>query len=68
MVERDPLTPTELMVIALVAEGLTDREIARESGRAHSTVKTHVHNSMRKLHAQTRAQAVVICIRKGWLI
>ncbi|MDA4844863.1 helix-turn-helix domain-containing protein [Hoeflea poritis] len=54
---RQPgLTMREEQVTALVAEGLTDREISNELGIAFWTVRTHVGNSLRKLGARNRTE------------
>ena len=46
------LSPRELEVARLVAQGLANKEIARELGLSHGTVKLHVHNIFLKLRAQ----------------
>jgi LuxR family transcriptional regulator, maltose regulon positive regulatory protein len=52
------LTRRELEVLRLMAEGLTNSEIANALVISHSTAKVHVHNLTRKLNARTRFQAV----------
>lgn len=54
----DPLSERELDVLRLVAQGLTNTEIAAELVVAHSTVKTHVNRIYSKLSVSTRTQAV----------
>jgi LuxR family maltose regulon positive regulatory protein len=54
----NPLSERELEVLALVAVGKTNQEIARELFIALSTAKTHVNNIYGKLEARNRAQAV----------
>jgi DNA-binding NarL/FixJ family response regulator len=66
------LTEREREVTALVAEGLSNAEIAERLFVSAATVKTHVSRSMAKLHARDRAQLVVIAyesglVRPGWL-
>ncbi|MDX1521127.1 MAG: tetratricopeptide repeat protein [Anaerolineae bacterium] len=53
----DPLTARELEVLKLVAEGLSNREIARVLVIAQGTVKTHVHNICSKLGVSNRTKA-----------
>jgi DNA-binding NarL/FixJ family response regulator len=71
-VELDQLTEREREVMALVAEGLTNDEIAKRLFVSPATAKTHVSRAMVKLHARDRAQLVVIAYesglaRPGWL-
>jgi DNA-binding NarL/FixJ family response regulator len=66
------LTDREREVMALVAEGLTNDEIARRLFISPATAKTHVSRTMGKLDARDRAQLVVIAfesglVRPGWL-
>jgi DNA-binding NarL/FixJ family response regulator len=52
------LTPREQEVLELIALGSRDREIAERLVVTESTVKKHVQNILRKLHARNRAEAV----------
>ncbi len=52
------LTPRQLEILALVAEGLSNAEIARRLFLGESTVKWHVRKILRALHVSNRAQAV----------
>ena len=61
------LTPRETEVLALVADGLANREIAAQIGTASGTVKIHVQNILDKLGAADRTQAVTIAIQRGIL-
>jgi DNA-binding NarL/FixJ family response regulator len=66
------LTDREREVVALVAEGLTNEEIAGRLFVSPATAKTHVSRAMGKLRARDRAQLVVIAyesglVRPGWL-
>ena len=54
----DCLTVREAGVLELVAEGLSNREIASQLHIELTTVKNHVHNILEKLGARTRAEAV----------
>ena len=53
------LTPRESQVMNLIADGLSNKQIARSLQIELATVKNHVHNILRKLDAQGRVQAVV---------
>lgn len=59
------LTPRELEVFELIADGYSTREIARALWVSEETVKTHVKRVLERLQARTRAQAVAIAFRKG---
>jgi DNA-binding NarL/FixJ family response regulator len=61
------LTPRETEVLALVAGGLGNKEIADRLGRASGTIKIHVENILAKLGAADRTQAVTIAIQRGIL-
>jgi LuxR family maltose regulon positive regulatory protein len=54
----EPLTPRELDVLALLARGLTNKEIAKQLVISHGTVRQHVYNLFQKLHVNNRLQAV----------
>jgi DNA-binding NarL/FixJ family response regulator len=57
----------ELEVLALIAKGRSNKEIAAALGVSDETVKSHVSNIMQKLQAQDRAHAVTEAIRLGLL-
>lgn len=61
----DALTPRELEVLALVAEGLPNKAIASRLGISDHTVKFHINAVMSKLGAQSRTEAVVLATRLG---
>ena len=68
----EELTDREREVVALVAEGLSNDEIAGRLVLSPATAKTHVSRAMGKLRARDRAQLVVIAyesglVRPGWL-
>jgi DNA-binding NarL/FixJ family response regulator len=55
----EPLSSREMKVLALLAEGLSNQEIADRLYIAHGTVKNHVSNILSKLNARDRTQAVL---------
>ena len=61
----DGLTAREAEVLALIAEGLTNQEIARELHVSTATVKTHINNLFAKTGIKDRAQAVRYAYAKG---
>jgi two-component system NarL family response regulator len=63
--ESERLTPRELDVLKLLAEGQRNREIADALGLAEPTVKIHVNNLLRKLQAKDRTEATVIALKRG---
>lgn len=60
-----PLSPRERQILTLVAEGWTNKQIARELGVAESTVKIHVQHTLRKLKLESRVQAAVYAAENG---
>ncbi|MEU7862840.1 response regulator transcription factor [Nonomuraea sp. NPDC049141] len=59
------LTEREREVLALIAAGQSNREIARSLSVAEKTVKTHVSNVLMKLGVQDRTQAALYAVRHG---
>ncbi len=59
------LTEREAEVAGLVAEGLSNDEIADRLFLSPATVRTHVSRAMVKLHARDRAQLVVFAVQSG---
>ena len=61
----DELTPREVEVLSLIAEGLTNTEIAERLVVSAATVKSHVNHIFSKIGARDRAQAVVYAYANG---
>lgn len=64
-VERYGLTEREVQILAELAHGATDADLARKFVVSEGTIKTHVHNILRKLGVRNRTQAVAFVLRKG---
>lgn len=63
----DNLTERELQVLAMVAEGCSNKDIAGQLDICVRTVKNHLTGIMTKLRASDRTHAVVTAVRLGWL-
>jgi len=63
--EEPSITPRELEILQLVAEGLSNREIGKRLWITEGTVKNHVHNALEKLHLSNRIQAAAYIVRQG---
>lgn len=63
----EALTPRELMVLRLVAQGLSNRAIGDGLRVSEDTIKTRMKSILSKLGAKDRAHAVTIAIRRGFL-
>jgi len=68
----DQLTDREREVVALIAEGLTNEQIAERLFLSPATAKTHANRAMTKIGARDRAQLVVAAyesglVRPGWV-
>jgi two-component system, NarL family, response regulator LiaR len=61
----EPLTERELEILQLVAQGLSNQEIANRLVIGDATVRTHIGNILSKLHLANRVQAVLYALRKG---
>lgn len=59
-----PLSAREKEVLQLVAEGLSNKEIALRLKLSSSTVKRHVEHILRKLHAKNRVEAAVYAAKQ----
>lgn len=57
------LTERELEVLTLVAEGLSNRQIAQELGVHRSTIKNHVSSILAKLDASSRTEAATLAMK-----
>jgi DNA-binding NarL/FixJ family response regulator len=61
------LTDREMEVLNLVAQGMNNRDIAKELFISENTVKNHIRNILEKLHLHSRMEAVVYAVREKLL-
>ncbi len=61
------LTDREMEVLRLVAQGLNNRDIAKQLFISENTVKNHIRNILEKLHLHSRMEAVVYAVREKLL-
>lgn len=61
----EPLTPREVEVLDLLAEGRSNKAIAKRLAISESTAKFHVASVLGKLGAETRSEAIVLAARRG---
>ena len=66
--ELEELTPRELEVLSMLADGFGNKEIAARLRVSEHTVKFHVSSILSKLGASSRTEAVTAGIRKGWVL
>ena len=64
----EELTPRELVVLRLVAEGLPNKTIATQLGISEHTVKFHINAILGKLGVASRTEAVVRATRRGLIL
>jgi DNA-binding NarL/FixJ family response regulator len=62
------LTPREVEVLRMLAEGLGNKEIAARLGISDHTVKFHVTSIFTKLNASSRTEAVTLGVRRGLIM
>ncbi len=61
----DALTPAEIRVLRLIAQGNANKEVARELALSEETVKGQVRNILAKLGAKDRTHAAMIGFKRG---
>jgi len=66
--QTESLTPREIEVLGMLAEGAGNKIIARRLGISEHTVKFHVGSILAKLNASSRTEAVTIGVRQGLIM
>lgn len=64
-IASESLTPRELEVLSLMAQGMRNKEIGAQLHIAEDTVKMHVRNVLAKLGVDDRTEAVTVALRRG---
>lgn len=62
---REHLTARETLILQLITRGLSNAQIALETGNTESTIKTHVSRLLDKLNLTSRTQAALFALREG---
>ena len=62
-----PLSEREMGILHLITRGMSNKQVGRELGISHQTVKNHMTSILRKLAVNDRTQAAVYALRKGWI-
>jgi len=62
-----PLTHRETQILNYVADGNSNKQIAKILEISEQTIKNHVSSILRKLNANDRTHAAVLAIRRGWI-
>lgn len=63
--DKESVTPRELEVVALVADGLSAKEIATNLGIAQRTVERHIENVREKMMSRNSAHMAAEAVRSG---
>jgi DNA-binding NarL/FixJ family response regulator len=62
-----PLTERQRVILRLVADGLSNREIAERVHLSELTVKSYIEDLLKQLGARNRVHAAILATRRGWL-
>lgn len=63
----EPLSSQQLVILRLVAQGLSSREIAQQLYLSENTVKGYVQEILHRLGVKNRTEAVMVAVKHGWL-
>ncbi len=63
----DRLSAQQLVILRLVAQGLSSREIATQLYLSENTVKGYVQEILHRLGVKNRTEAVMVAVKQGWL-
>jgi two-component system response regulator DevR len=63
----EPLSSQQLVILRLIAQGLSSREIATQLYLSENTVKSYVQEILHRLGVKNRTEAVMVAVKQGWL-
>ena len=63
----EPLSTQQIVILRLVAQGLSSREIATQLYLSENTVKGYVQEILHRLGVKNRTEAVMVAVKPGWL-
>jgi len=63
----EPLSSQQIVILRLVAQGLSSREIAMQLYLSENTVKGYVQEILHRLGVKNRTEAVMVAVKQGWL-
>ncbi len=63
----EPLSSQQIVILRLVAQGLSSREIATKLYLSENTVKGYVQEILHRLGVKNRTEAVMVAVKQGWL-
>jgi two-component system response regulator DevR len=64
---QEPLSSQQIVILRLVAQGLSSREIATQLYLSENTVKGYVQEILHRLGVKNRTEAVMVAVKQGWL-
>lgn len=65
--DRSPLSPREIQILEVIAQGHSNKEVANELCISNHTLKNHLNNIFKKLNVEDRTQALMLGVRNGWI-
>jgi DNA-binding NarL/FixJ family response regulator len=65
--QEEPVTERQREILRLVADGLSNREIAEFVHLSELTVKSYIEDLLKQLGARNRVHAAILATRQGWL-
>jgi two-component system, NarL family, response regulator DevR len=63
----EQLSPQQIVILRMVAQGLSSREIATQLYLSENTVKGYVQEILHRLNVKNRTEAVMVAVKQGWL-